>query len=184
MSRSNYTLDSAGAKDLMGVEDIALIAYRDSEGVATIGAGMTKYPNGKKVQMGDKLKSEQEAINLFNELVKEYVACVNEHIQVELTQHQFNVLVSFCYNAGTQAFSSSNLLRALNAGQVNVIASEFHKWIGITKSNVDSRRLNAEAANLYRLNTGGLFPSEGLYNRRDLELRKFMGWNVKNVLLP
>ena len=41
-----YKLDEEGIKDLAGVESVALQAYKDIQGVWTIGIGMTKYPDG------------------------------------------------------------------------------------------------------------------------------------------
>ena len=47
---------------------------------------------------------------------------------VELTQGQFDALVSFAYNVGSRALSTSTLLKKLNAGDIKGAADEFLRW--------------------------------------------------------
>lgn len=53
---------------------------------------------------------------------------VNAKVKVGLTQHHFDALVSFVFNIGAGAFSSSTLLRKLNAGDYAGAANEFPRW--------------------------------------------------------
>jgi hypothetical protein len=47
--------------------------------------------------------------------------------QVKLTQGQFDALVSFAYNVGSRALSTSTLIK-LNAGDIKGAADEFLRW--------------------------------------------------------
>jgi lysozyme len=50
-------------------------------------------------------------------------------VKKPLTQNQFNALVSFAYNVGTGAFSTSTLLKKVNANPNDLtIRNEFARW--------------------------------------------------------
>ncbi len=46
-------------------EGLRLTSYLCAAGVVTIGYGSTRYPNGKKVLLGEKLNNETEATSLL-----------------------------------------------------------------------------------------------------------------------
>lgn len=68
--------------------------------------------------------------------------------KVKLTQGQFDALVSFAYNVGSRALSTSTLLRKLNDGDVRGAADEFLRWnkAGGKALNGLTRRREAERA--------------------------------------
>lgn len=47
---------------------------------------------------------------------------------VELTQYEFDSLVSFAFNVGNANFGGSTLLQYVNAGERNKIGADFLKW--------------------------------------------------------
>lgn len=49
-------------------------------------------------------------------------------VRVKLTKGQFDALVSFAYNVGSRALSTSTLLKKLNAGDIKGAADEFLRW--------------------------------------------------------
>lgn len=53
---------------------------------------------------------------------------VNRLVKVELTQGQFDALVSFVYNLGEGQFKSSTLLKKINASDDSAIM-EFGRWV-------------------------------------------------------
>jgi len=53
---------------------------------------------------------------------------VRKLVTVPLNSHQFDALVSFCYNCGEGNLSRSTLLKKVNAGDHVGAAKEFHKW--------------------------------------------------------
>lgn len=108
-------------------ERLELEAYRDPVGIPTIGYGTTRYPDGRKVQLGESItEREAEAFLTFecNNVGKE----VTKLVEVQLNQNQFDALVSFCYNVGIGAFRDSTLRRNLNQGDLQGAAEEFLRW--------------------------------------------------------
>jgi lysozyme len=53
---------------------------------------------------------------------------VNTHVEVPLTQGEFDALVDFAFNLGCGSLNGSTLLRLLNAGDFHGAAAEFEKW--------------------------------------------------------
>jgi lysozyme len=110
-------------------EGLRLTSYLCPAGIPTIGYGSTRYPNGKKVLLGEKLNNETEATSLLLATMKPYEDAVNRHLP-NLNQCQFDALVSFCYNVGTGAFIKSTLLRKAKANANDPsIVDEFSKWV-------------------------------------------------------
>jgi lysozyme len=118
--------------------------------VPTIGYGNTRYTDGRKVILGEKLSSEKEATQLLLASLESFEAAVNRHLP-NLNQCQFDALVSFTYNVGTGAFIKSTLLKKakVNAADPSIV-DEFQKWVrggGKVLSGLVTRR--REEANLY-----------------------------------
>ncbi len=102
--------DLAGQNFLSEAEGVRYKAYKDSVGVWTIGRGITRYEDGSRVKAGDVISKEREQ-KLFLNTLQGYVIAVNQLVTVNLTQNQFNALVSLCYNieySTFQALRSSN----------------------------------------------------------------------------
>ncbi|ANI83305.2 lysozyme [Kosakonia oryzae] len=108
-------------------EGLRLDAYQDSVGVWTIGYGWTQPVDGKPIGKGMVIKPETADRLLKTGLVS-YENDVSKLVKVKLTQGQFDALVSFAYNLGTRALSTSTLLRKLNAGDYRGAADEFPRW--------------------------------------------------------
>ena len=53
---------------------------------------------------------------------------INSHVTVDLTQHQFDALVSFSFNVGISAFTGSTLLKKINANSMDEAAAQFDRW--------------------------------------------------------
>ena len=108
-------------------EGCKLTAYQDSVGVWTIGYGWTKPVDGKPIRAGMTIKQETAERLLKTGLVS-YENDVSRLVKVDLTQGQFDALVSFTYNLGARSLSTSTLLRKLNAGDYAGAADEFLRW--------------------------------------------------------
>jgi lysozyme len=131
-------------------EGLRLSSYLCPAGVPTIGYGNTRYTDGRKVILGEKLSSEKEATQLLLASLESFEAAVNRHLP-NLNQCQFDALVSFTYNVGTGAFIKSTLLKKakVNAADPSIV-DEFQKWVrggGKVLSGLVTRR--REEANLY-----------------------------------
>lgn len=131
-------------------EGLRLSAYLCAAGVPTIGYGSTRYPNGKKIMLGEKLASEKEATQLLLATLSPYEDAVNKHLP-NLNQCQFDALVAFSYNVGTGALVKSTLMRKAKANSADPsIVDEFLKWNkagGKALTGLTNRR--REEANLY-----------------------------------
>ena len=59
----------------------------------------------------------QRALDIFAEDIDEFEACVNQSVTAQLTQHQFDALVSLAFNMGCGGLQRSPVLRAVNVGR-------------------------------------------------------------------
>lgn len=119
-----------GIKNIKDFEGCSLTAYPDpGTGGApwTIGYGWTHPVDGKPIKPGMTIKQETADRLLKTGLVS-YENDVLKMAKVKLTQGQFDALVSFAYNVGSRALSTSTLLRKLNDGDVKGAADEFLRW--------------------------------------------------------
>jgi len=103
--------------------------YLCPSSVPTIGFGSTYYEDGHKVKLTDPPITEQEATTLLMALLVSFEKAVDSYCRDDISQGNFDALVSFAYNCGTSALKSSTLLRLVNANPSNPkIADEFRKW--------------------------------------------------------
>lgn len=112
-----------GLELLMGREGKRNRAYVDSVGVLTIGYGHT----GPDVHAGTVWTDEQVEAAFVRDLER-FEDAVTVAVKVDIPQHAFDALVSFAYNVGVGAFSSSTLVRLLNAGNSMGAAAQFDRW--------------------------------------------------------
>ena len=103
-------------------EGCELEAYKCAAGVWTIGYGSTK-----DVKKGDSM-SQEDADKLLLHEIKEYDGYVNDLVEVNLEQNQFDSLCSFCYNLGPQSLKSSTLLKVLNAKDYEGVPAQIKRW--------------------------------------------------------
>ena len=98
------------------------------------------------MQKGQKI-TRAEADRLFSNAV----APIEKQLTADVpnvSQHQFDALVSFCFNLGVSAYMGSTLRRKLKAGDKLGAANEFPKWCRANGKVVAGlqRRRNAERA--------------------------------------
>ncbi|CAB4141207.1 COG3772 Phage-related lysozyme (muraminidase) [uncultured Caudovirales phage] len=119
-------------------------AYVCPAGVATIGFGTTKI-QGKPVQMGMKITTD-EANAFLEEDLFVFEEAVNSLVKVDITQNEFDALVSFTYNVGIGAFKGSTLLKMLNQNKKSDAAEQFLRWNKANKKELPglTRRRTAE----------------------------------------
>ena len=122
-------LDNKGYLFITKHEGLSLKPYLCPAKIPTIGYGNTYYSDGKRVTLLDKDITKQQAFDMFKEIANRFAKRVNELVITELTQNQFNSLVSFAYNVGTGNFSSSTLLKKINKNPNDLtIKDEFLRW--------------------------------------------------------
>lgn len=106
-------------------EGLELHAYPDPATGAepwTIGYGHTKG-----VKPGD-VCTEEQAVEFLKEDLLTAERDVKRLVMVPLTQGQFDALVDFVFNVGGGNFSSSTMLKKLNAKDYKGARDEFPKW--------------------------------------------------------
>lgn len=132
-------------------EGCKLTAYRDSVGVWTIGFGHTKDVKADMV-----ITAEQAEQFLKDDVVyfENGVNKLLKTLKAQVTQNQFDALISFAFNVGLGNLRKSTLAKKLYVMQQNdrdsvqAVADEFPRWnkaggqvlTGLTK------RRNAERA--------------------------------------
>ncbi len=118
--------------------------YTCQGGKPTIGYGHVLRP-GEAYPDGI---TEAEAEELLRRDVGWAERCIERCVEVELTQGQFDALVSLVFNIGGVAFSCSTLRDRLNRGDYSAAAEEFGRWVyaGGRKQTGLIRRRAAERA--------------------------------------
>lgn len=144
-------ISDAGIRAIQDFEGFSPDRYADSAGLPTIGYGHLIRPHE---QIPERI-SQAYATGLLRQDLNVAEACVNRLVQVDLTQAQYDALVSFTFNLGCGALSKSTLLKRLNAGDYHGAAREFLKWV-----YAGGRKI------------------EGLVNRRVAERAMFMGGDL------
>ncbi len=129
-------------------------AYRDPVGIPTIGYGTIRYPDGRRVALGDEISQAQaEAFLKFE--IDGTVKSLNVLLKdVTLNQNQFDALVSLCYNIGVGGFGGSTILRKLREGDFPAAAAAFMLW---NKGTVNGKKVVIEGLTNRRADEKALF---------------------------
>ena len=151
-------LDNAGYLLICEFEGLRLKPYLCSAGVPTIGYGNTFYPSGRKVTMRDAPITQGTAFAMLKVVADMFAKDVDSLVTSTINQNQFNALVSFAFNVGSdidqdnipEGLGDSRLLRFVNANPNDGnIAKEFIKWNkaggrvidGLTKRRIKESQL-------------------------------------------
>lgn len=162
------TTSEVGKANIVRWEGWKRMAYLDSGGRWSIGVGHLLHPGdgilpASAYQWNMILKrydvKDLEAVkalnftdgqvgDLFDRDRAVAEGAVNRNVAVPLTQGQYDALVDFAFNVGEGQFSSSTLLRKLNAGDYNGAQLELDRWIyddGLMLAQLQQRRDAAQA---------------------------------------
>jgi lysozyme len=120
---SDMKIGEKGLDLIKKFEGLKLSAYYCPAKVLTIGYGHT----GKDVFQGQRI-TVQQAEDLLKKDVERFEKAVNRLVTVELSQNQFDALVSFTYNLGEGSLRKSTLLKVLNQGEYSKAAGQFEHW--------------------------------------------------------
>lgn len=122
--RNDYTTSERMVDIIKTYEGFSPKAVRlTGEDEYTIGYG--HY--GSDVHAGDTI-TEAEATELMKKDLKVFENAVKNAVKVEITQPQFDALVSLSYNIGTGALADSDTVKALNEGKVGHAAVDIPSW--------------------------------------------------------
>jgi lysozyme len=123
-------------------EGCELKSYQCSAGVWTIGYGHTFC-----VKEGEKI-TQEAAEELLREDLQDFENYVEKMVEVDLSQNQFDALVSWTFNLGSGNLSRSTLLKVLNAGKHDEVPEQIKRWNRANGKVLEGlkRRREAEAA--------------------------------------
>ena len=103
-------------------EGCELEAYKCPAGVWTIG-----YGHIKGVKEGMTI-TESQAEEMLKSELNEYEGYINNLVEVELNQNQFDAMVSWVYNLGGGNLKASTLLKVLNSGNYAGVPEQMLRW--------------------------------------------------------
>lgn len=157
---TTYTTSETGQEFIRDKEGFSELAYYD--GTWTIGYGNTFYPDQSKVKQGDRITKIEGNQLLKYVLENNFEPAVNELVTSQLTQSQFDALVSYSYNRGVNAFKKSALLTIINHDPNNpAIRQQFVKeWGRNTRFKNGLIRRRKQEAELYFSHTVLTEPTE------------------------
>lgn len=114
------TISSAGVVLIKSLEGFSAKAYPDF-GANSIGWGHRSktIPTGMTI-------TEAQAQEYLDSDIGICQLIINRVVKVQLTQNQYDALVSFVFNTGKVG---PTMLRKLNAGDMAGASAEFPKWI-------------------------------------------------------
>lgn len=120
--RPRYKVSRTGLELIKGFEGLRRRAARLPDGRWIIGHGHTlSAREGAEVSEAD-----AEALLLFDLLP--VVAALNNLLEREVAQHQFDALASFAFSVGVEAFAGSTVLKRVNEGRFAEAALAIEVW--------------------------------------------------------
>lgn len=128
-----------GEKLIHKWESLKLKGYLCPAKKPTIGWGHTEAAGGSinyadgtkttKVILGKSI-TEAEANRIFSEDIAIFERHVLSALRgAEVNQHQFDALVSLCYNIGPVAFARSTVVKRIRRGDYNGVPAAFMMWV-------------------------------------------------------
>lgn len=144
-------MGSNGLNMLTHFEGFSSTCYRDTEGIWTIGIGhaclgsSTDLPQfGVRCVAGSCSGSLTlaQAQQVLQADLSTFTACVNNNVNIPITQNQFDALTSFAFNIGCGGFQGSTLLRMMNSGTLTDADAQYQltRWHSGCTTGLQRRR--------------------------------------------
>lgn len=179
-----------GKMALVASEGIAITPYKDTEGVWTVGIGVTKSAGDidPEKNKGKTFDIETLIYMFESRVLPKYEAIINRNVKVKLSQQEFDALVHFVYNIGEPNFKKSKLLQNLNEGKkTEAFSKGFHGWL--KQEYLRSRRDKERAIALqgkYGATTATVFGVNSKYQpvaKSKVDLKRYFS-NTSDLNLP
>ena len=120
---SGYDISPNGLNLIKQFEGKRLSVYRDAVGLPTIGYGHLIKPGETFTTITD-----DEATTLLHDDVQRFVQNIRDNVDVQITQNQFDAMVSLSFNIGSGNFDNSTLLDNLNNENYSEATQQFMVW--------------------------------------------------------
>ena len=119
--------------------------YLCAAGKPTIGYGHVIQPSEGRYNTATLSEAEASAL-LLQDVSQQYGAHVASRVHRDVSQNQFDALVSLCFNIGTGGFDQSSVLALANAGTTSpdVIRRAFGLWNKVTNPKTKVKLPNAD----------------------------------------
>lgn len=127
MVNENLRMSEQGLALLKQREGHGRKAYRDTQGVWTIGYGHTHFDGPPIPHEGLTITAEEEEAMLRRDIVR-YENIVKKNVKVPLLQNQFDALTSICYNVEAALGPGSTIVRRLNEGDYKGAGQAIMLW--------------------------------------------------------
>jgi lysozyme len=98
--------------------------YRDCVGVLTIYVGHALLP-GEDFDSGI---DDETGISLLSHDITKVETAIAKYVKVNLSQNQYDALISFGFNCGVGAIQSSSAIKLINAGKMAQAANALLLW--------------------------------------------------------
>lgn len=136
-------------------EAFSAVPYLDAAGIWTIGYGHVIRPHEKQTLYAITEAQASELLDRDCDPVELFIRAISPTFKIQLSQHQFDGLVTLGFNIGLRAFEESTLLKMVRAGDFEAAAAEFDRWVYITRTGRGGIRRKLR--------------SRGLMNRRRMD---------------
>jgi len=164
-----------GLELIKKAEGLSLAPYQDDAGIWTIGYGHAHMLYGKPISADTPHITLDAAESLLRSDVRARVEQLNQWMSInnfQLNHNQFGALVSFIFNFDIQRFRKSTLANQILAFKDGrdkeeyrkAITAQFMRWIYIMDPN-----------------SGRMYESKGLKNRREMEAELYFLPPVKET---
>ena len=152
MKKEYMNISEEGKALIKKFEGCELDAYKCPAGKWTIG-----YGHEKGVKEGDSW-SQSHAEYMLDVELEEYEGYINDLVDIQLSQCQFDALVAWIYNLGPTNFRTSTLRKKLQSETMDEVPMEIRRW----------NKANGEVL-------------QGLVRRREAEALLFQGKDWSKV---
>ena len=133
--QSASSASAKGLAFLIAEEGFVPYAYNDPTNHATFGVGHLLHSGpvtaADRARWGTKAKPKPRAVVeqvLRDDLASRYEPAVKDAVKKPLKPHQFDALLSLCFNIGTGGFKGSTVVKRLNAGDFAGAADAMLMW--------------------------------------------------------
>ena len=154
-ANQNLSLSDDGRNDLMRREGVVLHYYNDAANNCTYGAGTLAHLGRCTPQELRTPVNDQDVVTHLNQGIATAQDAVQRNVpDRNLTQEQFDALVSFTYNVG--AGGARNVLRQVNSGHDDQAVHTMLQYTHATVRGADGQPVRDEDGNVVTRELPGL----------------------------
>ena len=144
-SANATSISLAGLQFTAGCESFRGKAYNDSNGNCTVGYGHLIHMGACSAsELAQGAISRQTGLAMLNQDMSAAVAAVNNQVNVDLTQNQFDAMADFTFNVGAGGLQKSAALQDVNSGNTDQVGGDFGHFHRGGKG-IPARRANEAA---------------------------------------